>query len=304
MRLDFLGLEAFLAVAERSSFHRAAAHLGITQTALSHRMKKLEDQLGIKLFTRTTRQVSLTPAGLDLLPRARGLIEEAQSILADLTAEASARQERIAIGCLPTMAIHFLPRVLADFATAHPGIAVRVFDNSASEIAERVQKGEAEFGITILSSNRWDLEIKPLIKEPYVLICRNDHPFAQARAVRWRDLETQPLVRISPQTGNRVLIDDALGSSRDRMSWRYEVQHVASAVALVEAGVGMTVVPRVAIDAFPAGSLAAVPLRSPSITRTLGAVTRRGVPLTPVAVDLLKLIELHLKRQMRPGRRS
>src|SRR5262245_13371159 len=145
MRLDFLGLEAFLAVADRSSFHRAAAHLGITQTALSHRMKKFEDHLGVKLFTRTTRHVPLTPAGLDLLPKARRLLEESHTIFADLTAEASARQERIAIGCLPTMAIHFLPRVLREFASAHPGMSVRVFDNSASEIAERVQKGEAEF---------------------------------------------------------------------------------------------------------------------------------------------------------------
>jgi DNA-binding transcriptional LysR family regulator len=296
MRLDVLGLEAFLAVAERSSFQRAAAHLGITQTALSHRMKKFEDHLGIKLFTRTTRRVSLTPAGLDLLPKARGLLEEAREIFADLAAQASARQERIAIGCLPTMAIHFLPRVLADFAAAHPGIAVRIFDNSASEIAERVQKGEAEFGITILSSNRWDLEIKPLIKEPYVLICRADHPFAKARAVRWPELEGHPLIRISAQTGNRILIDDALGSSRERMAWRYEVQHVASAVSLVEAGVAMTIVPRVAIAAFPATNLAAVRLRSPSITRTLGAVTRRGVPLTPLGLDLLGRIEAHLKR--------
>src|SRR5690606_34906581 len=99
--------------------------------------------------------------------------------------------------------------------------------------------------------------------------------------------------------GNRIIIDDALGSSREKMSWRYEVQHVASAVSLVEAGVGMTIVPRVAIEAFPATNLAAVPLRSPSTTRTLGAVTRRGVPLKPLAADLLKLIEAHLKRQSR-----
>jgi DNA-binding transcriptional LysR family regulator len=121
--------------------------------------------------------------------------------------------------------------------------------------------------------------------------------------VRWPSLEGEPLIRISPRTGNRILIDDALGSSRERMIWRYEVQHVASAMALVEAGIGMTVVPRVAIDAFRTTSLAAVPLRSPSIIRTLGAVTRRGLPLTPLAADLLRLIELHLKRQIRRSRR-
>ena len=70
MRLDILGLQAFLAIAERGSFHKAAAHLGITQTALSHRLRKFEDYLGVTLLQRTTRQVSLTPTGLELLPRA------------------------------------------------------------------------------------------------------------------------------------------------------------------------------------------------------------------------------------------
>jgi DNA-binding transcriptional LysR family regulator len=74
MRPDFLGLEAFVAIAERGSFNKAAAHLGITQTALSHRMRKMEGYLGIALFHRTTRQVALTPTGLELLPRAKALV--------------------------------------------------------------------------------------------------------------------------------------------------------------------------------------------------------------------------------------
>jgi DNA-binding transcriptional LysR family regulator len=84
MRLDFLGLEAFLAVAERGSFHRAAAHLSITRTALSHRIRKFEEELREKLFIRTTRSVALTPAGLALLPRTRQLLGEARELFAGL----------------------------------------------------------------------------------------------------------------------------------------------------------------------------------------------------------------------------
>ena len=79
MRVDFLGLEAFFCIADRGSFHAAAAHLNLSQTALSHRMKKLENDLGVKLLARTTRQVSLTPAGAELLP-------VAQRVMADVTA--------------------------------------------------------------------------------------------------------------------------------------------------------------------------------------------------------------------------
>lgn len=290
-RPDFLGLEAFVAVAERGSFRMAAAHLGITQTALSHRMRKLETYLGVSLLHRTTRRVSLTPSGLSLLPRAKALIEDARRTFADLSAEAAVRQERVAIGCLPTLAIHFLPQILKRFEATNPDVHVRIFDNSANEIAERVQKGEAEFGLTILVTNRWDLDVKPLVREPYVLVCNTDHPIARRGSVSWRQLAGENLIRISTQAGNRVLIDDALGALGDTLRWRSEVQHVTTAMALVSAGIGMTVVPRGAIDAARAGNLVSIPLRNPGITRTLSVVTRHGVPLSPVAGRLLQLIE-------------
>ena len=299
MRIDFLGLEAFVAIAERGSFNRAAAFLNLSQTALSHRMKKLEDDLGVKLLTRTTRQVSLTPAGLELLPRA-------QTVMADLSASFTAlrdrgreRQERVAIACLPTIAVAYMPRVLAAFRQRHPLVGVRVFDNSATEIAEHVQAGRAEFGLTIVASNRWDLEIKPLLKEPFVLVCPDGHALARQDGANWAELEGVPLVRIAPQTGNRALIDDALGSRREGLDWRYEVQHVATAVALVRAGVALTVVPRLALGVVDSEGLAAVSLKNPGITRTLGIISKHGIPPSPAAATLLDLIISHLKDEGR-----
>src|SRR6478609_11495241 len=132
MRIDFLGLEAFLSIADRGSFHRAAAHLNLSQTALSHRMKKLEDDLGVKLLARTTRQVALTPAGQDLLPKARRMMDEISASFAALRQQGKERQERLTVGCLPTIAIHYLPRVLQKFQTDWPGLSVQVHDNAAT----------------------------------------------------------------------------------------------------------------------------------------------------------------------------
>jgi DNA-binding transcriptional LysR family regulator len=295
IRADFLGLQAFVAIAERGSFIRAAQHLGITQTALSHRMRKLEDYTGIALLTRTTRHVALTPAGVDLLPRAHRLLDDARAMFQQLSSDAAVRQERIAIGCLPTLAVHVLPRALAGFAARHPDTRVRVFDNSASEIAAHVQNGEAEFALTILATGRWDLEFTPLIKEPYVLICRAAHPSARARSVRWADLAGEPLVRIATQTGNRILIDDALGATGERLRWTCEVQHLSTAVALVAAGVGSTVAPLSALDAAPTRDLCAVPLRAPGVARTIGVARRRGVPLSPLAADLFAIVAAEMR---------
>jgi DNA-binding transcriptional LysR family regulator len=165
MRIDFLGIEAFLAIAERGGFHRAAAHLNLSQTALSHRMRKLEDDLGVELFTRTTRQVTLTPAGIELLPTVRRMFDEITAGCDALRARGRDGRDRLAIGCLPTIATTHLPAVLEAFSAAHPTIRVAIHDVSAGEIAERVQRGEAEFGITVVSAGRWDLELRPLMKD-------------------------------------------------------------------------------------------------------------------------------------------
>ncbi|MCZ0737690.1 LysR family transcriptional regulator [Phreatobacter sp. AB_2022a] len=290
MRIDFLGLEAFVAIAERGSFNRAAAHLNLSQTALSHRMKKLEDDLGVRLLTRTTRQVTLTPAGLELLPRAQAVMADLTSSFVALRERGREQLERIAIGCLPTIAVAYLPVVLDAFRKAHPRVGVRVYDNSATEIAEHVQAGRAEFGLTIVAANRWDLEIRPLMKEPFVLVCPDRHPLARKVTVNWQALEGEPLVRIAPQTGNRVLIDDALGSRRENLDWRYEVQHVATAVGMARAGIGLTIVPRLALGVVDTAGIVALPLRNPGVTRTLGIVSKRGIPPSPPAATLLDLI--------------
>lgn len=295
MRIDFLGLEAFLSIADHGSFHRAAANLNLSQTALSHRMKKLEDDLGIKLLTRTTRHVALTPAGVELLPKARRLMADISTSFEELRLQGKARQEKLTIGCLPTIAVHYLPPLLGRLRKSFPDLNVRVLDNSKLEIAEKVQSGEAEFGITIVAADRWDLEITPLMKEPFVLVCPKAHPLASQKAVSWSSLKGEPLVRVSTQTGNRQLIDDALGPRREEMSWRYEVQHIVSALGLVRASLGLTVVPQLAVNVDESPGLVAVPLRNPSISRTLGVVARRGVPLSPAADALLALLRKQMK---------
>jgi len=290
MRIDFLGLHAFVAIAERGSFQLAAAHLNLSQTALSHRIRKLEEDLGVKLLSRTTREVSLTQAGLNLLPKVKSTIENLSASLDDLRQEGRSRQETLSIGCLPTVASGRLPLALRRFQERHPDVVVRIYDNSATEISDLVQDGTIAFGITLVASHRWDFDIEMLIKDPFTLVCPEGHPLAAQSAVSWADLGEEPLIRISPQTGNRMIIDDALGSRREGLNWRFEVQHVQTAVSMVRAGVALTVIPSLAFDSVDERGLKLVSLRNPSITRQLGIVSRRGTPLSPLADDLRRII--------------
>jgi DNA-binding transcriptional LysR family regulator len=296
MRIDFLGLQAFVSVAERGSFARAAAHLNLSHTALSHRMKKFEEDLGVSLFTRTTRQVSLTAAGLELLPKARRLLDELSTSLDGIRKLGARDNEQLVIGCLPTIAAYQLPRVLREFSATHPGVSVKIHDNSATEIAQLVQSGTAEFGLTIVSPNVANVDVTVLAKEPFVLLCVKHDKFAKRRFVEWSQLGNTPLIRISPQAGNRLLVDEALGRRRESLNWRYEVQHLQTAVGMVLERVGLAVVPKIAASAPELFGLAAVPLRKPSIHRTLGILSRRDKPLSRPAQTLLRMIRAHFAR--------
>src|SRR6202000_3184517 len=128
MRIDFLGLQAFLSIAQRGSFQRAAAHLNLSQTAISHRMRKLEEELGVKLFARTTREVTLTRAGIEFLPKAQKAIAELEQSFDELKQQGASRAARPDIACLPAFAVHYLPPILRRFHNAHPGVEVRIFE--------------------------------------------------------------------------------------------------------------------------------------------------------------------------------
>jgi DNA-binding transcriptional LysR family regulator len=296
MRIDFLGLEAFLNIAELGSFQQAASRLNLSQTALSHRMKKLEEDLGLRLLTRTTRQISLTPAGLDFLPKARQVFDELSRSIDALREEGRRHQEHISIGCLPTIAVSYLPIVLRELADRFPKVSVKVFDNSASEIAEAVRAGTAAFGVTLMSTTAWDIETKPLFKESFVLLCPAGHRLAGAAAVNWSDLEGLPLVRMSLRSGIRNLIDTALGSRREALQWRYEVLHIATAIGMVTSGLALGVLPRRAVDLRGLSpDLVAVVLRNPTVTRSLGIIQKRGLPLTEAEQALQDMIVRDLR---------
>ena len=109
MRIDYLGLEAFVAIADLGSFQRAAAHLNLSQTALSHRVRKIESELGMRLLVRTTRRGSLTRSGQELLPQVRRHLNELSEIYSDARKRGRAKQLRLSFACLPTIANYYLP---------------------------------------------------------------------------------------------------------------------------------------------------------------------------------------------------
>ena len=283
-------LQAFVAVAEKLSFRAAAEDLYISPPALSRRIEKLESLLGIRLLNRSTRHVELTQAGRVFLERAKNAIDELEQAVLGVNDQSRYRFSTVTVACVPSVAYYFLPAVIARFTEQYPRIRVRILDESANTVLNDVSNRRADFAINFIGTQEQELEFEPIFTEPFVLAVHSGHRFARRRKVRWEELEQERLITVGKSSGNRVLIDSALAQSIKRPTSFYEVSHVSSLLGMVELGLGVAAVPKLALPVANHMTLKGVPLVEPTITRTLGLIRRKGLALSPAAQVLYDLI--------------
>lgn len=278
INFDLQQLEAFTAVAERGSFRAAAKHIHLSAPALSRRIDKLETILGARLFNRTTRDVELTPLGRVFLERARAALDDLESAMLGITDIAASRSGRVTVACVPSAAIHFLPSVVRTFSERYPLIRIRVVDEAASLVLASVVTGESDFGMSFMGSQVPGVAFEAIHTDPFVLAVPRGHALASRKTVAWPDLQAERLIAVARSSGNRQLLDDALAKAGVNPTFSFEVSHIATLLGMVEAGLGLAAVPRLALPpAHP--TLVGIALRKPEVTRVLGLATRRGASL-------------------------
>lgn len=295
MKIDTAGVQAFIAIAAHRNFRVAAAELHITQTALSRRLQGLEAYLGVKLIERTTRSVELTQIGRDFLPRTRRLLEELQTALMEIRETGKALRGDVAIACVPTVGVRYLPRVIQEYSARYPNNRIKILDHSSYGVADAVLRREAEFGINVAGAHDAQLVSVPLLRDRFVLICRDDHPLADHKRVSWRQLEPHPLILAGQLSGNRPLLDLALAADLPRLRSYYEVQRSSTALGLVSEGVGAAVVPSLALqrEAYP--QIRVIRLVDPTVTRSLVLIAPRNTHLSPAAQALYDQLLRHTR---------
>ncbi|HEX7650365.1 MAG TPA: LysR family transcriptional regulator [Noviherbaspirillum sp.] len=299
MNFDLADLRAFVAVAELNSFRAAAESIHLSQPALSRRVEKLEAALGIRLFDRTTRSVSLTAVGRDFSKKARALLDDLEDSLLSMREVASSQVGEVVIACIPSAVYYFLPQVLKEYHAQYPRIRVRILDDGANAVLESVTRGEADFGISIIGTQEPEIEFQSILSESFVVACRSDHPLAVKRQVTWAELDQYDYMTVDKSSGNRLLLDNALATANARPSWRYEARHISTLVGMVEAGLGIAVVPRLSMPMGKHPTLVSIPLADPSVERTVGLIRRRGRELSPSARQLYQMIEQTWPRRLR-----
>ncbi|WP_423600046.1 LysR family transcriptional regulator [Roseateles sp. MS654] len=304
MNFDLHDLIAFRSAAELSNFRKAAEAVHISQPAFSRRIDKLEQALGVRLFERTTRRVTLTAVGREFARKIGVLLDDLDETLLAVRGVGTARMGEVSVSSVPSTVYYFLSQVIHRYRERYPKLRVKIFDASANEVLAAVARGESDFGLNFIGSSEPGIEFRPLLEERFVAACRRDHPLARRREVTWSQLADHDFIAVSKSSGNRLLLDQALAHVKDRPQPVYEAQHVTTLLGLVEAGLGVAAVPSIAMPGPDHPLLVSVPLVDPVVTRNIGLITRQGRRLSPEAQQLYDFVAEMKPPARAPRRRS
>ncbi|MBB5496402.1 LysR family transcriptional regulator [Paraburkholderia sp. MM5384-R2] len=295
MNVTLRQLRVFIEVARLQSFSRAGAEIGLTQSAVSRCVRELESEIGMKLIDRTTREVQLTDVGGNLVASVSRLLGDLDDALREIREIGEQRRGRVVVAASPTVACRLMPRVVASCGQQFPYVTLGLRDDVQSDVVRKVKSGEVDFGVIIGPFSDDDLLSETLMTDSFCIVSRDDHRLAAREQVTWKDLDGEQLVMLDYASGSRPIIDAVMQAQSVNATVVQELGHSATVFGLVEAGVGISVLPWLALP-LPAGaSLVARPL-VPRAERLVELVRRRDRSLSPAAEAVWNLI-----RQL-PGR--
>lgn len=275
LRLE--ALRAFVEVADHGNIKDASERLFRTPSALSMTLKQIEERLGAPLFE-TDRKSTLTEMGRFLYDQAVVLLRDYDRAMERIEAQAKGRAGRLRIASVPSVATLLLPGFLQGFAAERPDLDLDLVDTDSTDVRHLVESGQVDLGIAGLPADLPGLASTPIFRDPLRLVCRADSALvARAETLDWGDLAGEAMIlneaaRSLPSPLFQALARDA----------RYSVRNVASLVAMVQAGLGVTLLPALATASLPP-TLTARPLRDPACLRTVSLHWRQDRILSPVS---------------------
>jgi LysR family transcriptional regulator, carnitine catabolism transcriptional activator len=297
-------LAAVAAVAEYRSFIAAAAHLRMSQPALTLSIKRLEQTLGVQLFLRTTRQVTITSVGREFVAMAQRVLDDLKLSLRsvrELTEQQ--RGQVIVTSLLPVR----MSSVIAEYGRQFPGIEVQLLEGFQDDVRDNVRSGLADFGIGELGDLPDTHLAESLGVQELSVVLRNDHPLARMQQIEFNVLKDVAMVSFRVGSGSRRLIDAAATTAGFMLRHVVTVSVPLTLMNLVAEGVGVGVIPGRTWPFAIASNLVSRPLVRPRLFSEIGIIRLRDRELSPAATGLLALVRERLRvghpQAPRPTRR-
>ncbi|MEG0923093.1 MAG: LysR family transcriptional regulator [Comamonas sp.] len=304
MHVTLRQLQVFLSLADSHNFSQTGQMLGLTQSAVSRAMAELEGQLGVRLLDRTTREVLLSDAGELLARRVAPLLQELGDTLAEVADVGHAARGQVRVASSPTLSAALMPQCIAACNAQLPQVQLQLVDRLQQEVLAQVRNGDVHFGLVVEPPALDDLEHITLLHDPFVAVLPALHPLVRGQSesasirLNWPALQGQSLVLLDHASGSRRLMDAALaqhGCTPDICPVVQEVGHVTTAFRMVESGIGISIMPRLAIPPTGLPGLLVAQL-APTVQRAIMLVRRRQRSLPAAAQAVWDLVAQQLLR--------
>jgi LysR family hydrogen peroxide-inducible transcriptional activator len=271
-------LRYFCAVAESESFSRAAEQSHVSQPSLSQQILKLEDELGARLFDRLGRSVRLTDVGKTFLPRARAVLRELEAARGDVVERKDSTGGTICIGVIPTIAPYFLPAQLTSLSRRFPQAQVTVVEEITPVLLERLRASVVDVAVLALPIRGHEFETFPLLTERLFAALPKTHKYAKSSSLSLKELRAEPFLLLRDGHCFRDTAVAACDRARLHPQIVFESGQFSSILSMVGAGMGVSIVPEMAVE--KKSPCRFVRITDAEASRTIGAVVLRGRSLT------------------------
>jgi len=243
--MDLRQMEYLVALADERQFTRAASVCHVSQSGLSAAIRSLEDELGTRLFTRSTRRVEPTDAGLALLPFARSMLESATAGRDAVVRASHSLAGSLRVGAEQCLGVVDVPPLLERFHRRYPLVSIEFIQTGSRDLVEGVRGGDLDIAFIAGSRHPSGISVSELGRRPLVLLCPADHPLAApGRALEWSDLREQDFIDLTEAWGVRSVNDaECAAHGVDRIV-RCTVNEIHTLLDLVQRGMGIAIVPR------------------------------------------------------------
>jgi len=299
MNVSVQQLRAFASVAQHGSFTRAALALHTTQSALSSRIAQLEKSLGCRLFDRSTRSVRLTRVARDILPSVEKILGDTEALIGQTKDISAGVAGRVVMAALPSISATVLPSAIAQFLRDHPRISIVLRDALAEGMADMVRNDEVDFAISspIVGDASFDFTL--LTSDRMAAVFPRNHPLQSVRSLKLEQLIEYPLILMDRSSSVRHIIEDAFRAKGRAALPAFEVAFMSTAIGMVRAGLGVTVLPSASLEVQSATDLGSRNFAERILMRQIGILKRQGRSMAP-AVE--KFTAFLISRSKRPSR--
>ncbi len=284
--------KVFCDLVETASFSRAASLNSITQSAVSQQIRALERHFHVSLIERGKKNFSVTQEGRAFLQASKEILHTFENLGSRIRELQNVVAGELKIATIYSIGLHELPPFLKKFRTLYPDVETKVDYRRSAQVYGEVLEGNADLGLVAFPAKRTGLVIEDFWRDKLVLICHPDHPLAERKRVRLRDLAGEKFISFEPDLPTRKVIDRLLREQGVKIEHAMEFDNIETVKRAVEIENGISLVPQTSVaDETRNGSLVAIEVESFDMWRPLGVLYRRHRAISPAQQQFVALLK-------------